>query len=165
MMVDMERAQQNVAGPVTAWVGHLVLVLRVVLGAIFLVAGASKIGHAAFFAAQIAGFRILPSAVIAPLALVLPFLEVLLGAYLVVGLFTRTSAWVAAAMLLIFDLAIASAVVRGMAVNCGCFGPSDTTVTTWAEVARDAVFVVLAIVVALRAPGTLALDRRIGNAP
>jgi hypothetical protein len=64
----------------------------------------------------------------------------------------------------VFDLAIASAVVRGMTVSCGCFGPSDKTVTTWAEVARDAVFVLLAVVVALRAPGTLALDRRIGNA-
>lgn len=147
------------------WVDHAVLVLRLVLGAIFIVAGASKIGHAAFFAAQIAGFRILPSFLIAPMALVLPFLEVLLGGYLVIGLFTRTSAWIATALLAIFDLAIASAVIRGLAVNCGCFGPSDPTVTSWAEVARDAVFVLLAVVVALRAPGTLALDRRIGNAP
>jgi len=48
-------------------------------------------------------------------------------------------------------------------VSCGCFGPNDATVTTWPEVARDAVFVVLAAIVALRAPGMLALDRRIGN--
>ena len=144
-----------------SWV---VLVLRVVLGAIFVVAGASKIGHAADFAAQIAGFRILPASVIAPLALVLPFLEVLLGAYLIVGLFTRAAAWIAALLLLVFDGAIASAVIRGMSVSCGCFGPSDKTVTTWSEVARDAIFVVLAVIVALRAPGTLALDRRIGNA-
>ena len=144
-----------------SWV---VLILRVVLGAIFVVAGGSKIGHAADFAAQIAGFRILPPAVIAPMALVLPFLEVLLGAYLIVGLFTRASAWVAAALLLAFDGAIASAVVRGMSVSCSCFGPSDKTVTTWSEVARDAIFVLLAVIVALRAPGTLALDRRIGNA-
>lgn len=142
----------------------VVLVLRVVLGGIFIVAGASKIGHADIFAAQIAGFRILPEAIIAPLATVLPFLEILLGGYLILGLFTRTAAWVAVAFLAAFDLAIASAVVRGMSVSCGCFGPNDTTVTTWGEVARDAVFVALAVVVALRPPGTLALDRRIGNA-
>jgi putative oxidoreductase len=147
------------------WVDHAVLVIRVILGVIFLVAGSAKIGHATFFAAQIAGFRILPSVVIAPMALILPYLEVMLGGYLVLGLFTRAAAWIAAAMLLAFDLAIASAVVRGMAVNCGCFGPTDQTVTTWAEVARDAVFVLLAIFVALRGPGTLSLDRRIGNAP
>jgi hypothetical protein len=51
-----------------------------------------------------------------------------------------------------------------MTISCGCFGPSDATVTSWAEVARDAVLVVLAALVALRPPGTFALDRRIGNA-
>lgn len=142
-----------------------VFLFRLVLGAIFLVAGGAKIGHATDFAAQIAGFRILPEAFVAPLAIVLPFLEVLLGAYLVLGLFTRAAAWIAALMLLAFDGAIASAVIRGMSVSCGCFGPQDKTVTTWGEVARDAIFIVLALVVALRAPGTLALDRRIGDAP
>ena len=144
---------------------YVVLVLRIVLGAIFIVAGVSKIGHASLFAAEIAGFRILPQIVIAPLALVLPFLELLLGAYLILGLFTRAAAWIAVLLLALFDGAIASAVVRGMTVNCGCFGPNDTTVTTWSEVARDAAFVVLAVVVALRAPGTLALDHRIGKGP
>ena len=143
----------------------LILLLRIALGAMFIVAGVSKIGHADVFAAQIAGFRLLPQLVIAPMALVLPFLEILLGGYLILGLFTRAAAWVAVVLLAAFDLAIASAVVRGMTVSCGCFGPNDTTVTTWAEVARDAVLVLLAAIVALRAPGTLALDRRIGNAP
>ena len=146
-------------------VDAIVLLVRVVLGAILIVAGASKVGHAAEFAAQIAGFRLLPQVVIAPLALLLPFLEILTGGYLILGLFTRGAAWVATAMFAVFDAAIASAVVRGMTVSCGCFGPNDRTVTTWAEVARDAIFVLLAVVVALRAPGMLALDRRIGKAP
>ncbi len=138
----------------------LVLVLRVAIGLVFVVAGIAKIGHAAEFAAQIAGFRLLPQAVIAPMALALPFLEVLLGGYLVIGLFTRAAAWTAVLLFAVFDGAIASAVVRGMTVSCGCFGPNDKTVTTWTEVARDAVLVVIAVVVALRAPGALALDRR-----
>jgi uncharacterized membrane protein YphA (DoxX/SURF4 family) len=145
-------------------VNWLVLVLRVAIGGIFIVAGASKVGHAPLFAAQIAGFRILPEAVVAPLAVMLPFLEILLGGYLIVGFFTRVAAWAAVVLLAVFDLAIASAVVRGLTVSCGCFGPNDATVTTWSEVARDAIFVALALIVALRPPGTLALDRRIGNA-
>ena len=143
----------------------VVLVLRIALGAIFLFAGAAKVGHADQFAAQIAGFRLLPQPMVAPLAVALPYLEILLGGYLVVGLFTRTAAWFAVALLAVFDLAVASAVVRGMTVSCGCFGPNDTTVTTWGEVARDAVFVLLAVIVALRPPGALAVDRRIVNAP
>jgi uncharacterized membrane protein YphA (DoxX/SURF4 family) len=142
-----------------SWV---VLALRLVLGAIFLVAGFTKAGHGDLFAAQIAGFRILPQVVIAPIAIALPYLEILLGIYLVLGLFTRIAAWVAVVLLATFDGAIASAVVRGLSVSCGCFGPTDKTVTTWSEVARDAVFVLLAVIVALRPPGALAVDRRIG---
>jgi uncharacterized membrane protein YphA (DoxX/SURF4 family) len=142
-----------------------VLLVRVVLGGIFVVAGASKVGHAAEFAQQIAAFRLLPQPLIAPLALALPFFEILLGGYLVIGLFTRIAAWTAALLLLVFDGAIASAVVRGMTLNCGCFGTHDSSVTTWSEVARDAVFVLLAVFVALRPPGMPALDRRIGIEP
>ncbi|HEX3549465.1 MAG TPA: MauE/DoxX family redox-associated membrane protein, partial [Candidatus Elarobacter sp.] len=129
-----------------------VLVIRVVLGAIFLVAGLAKMGHFAEFAQQIAAFRLLPREVIAPAALLMPFVEVAIGALLIAGLFTRTVACIAAVLLLAFDLAIASAVMRGLQLSCGCFGPNDTTVTTWGEVARDGVFVLLAVLVALRPP-------------
>ena len=141
-------------------VNAAVLVVRVVLGAIFVVAGASKVGHAAEFAQQIAAFRLLPQPVIAPMALLLPFLEILLGGYLVIGLFSRIAAWIAALLLLVFDVAIASAVVRGISASCGCFGPSDHSVTSWPEVARDAALALVAAFVAWRAPGAFSLDRR-----
>lgn len=140
----------------------VILVLRVGIGAVFLAAGGLKVGHAAQFAQEIAAFRLVPQPLIAPMALLLPFLEIVLGGYLVAGLFTRTSAWIAAAVFALFDAAIASAVVRGMTLNCGCFGPNDASVTTWGEVARDAILIVIAVVVALRAPGALAVDQRLG---
>jgi uncharacterized membrane protein YphA (DoxX/SURF4 family) len=138
----------------------VVLVLRVALGLVFVVAGALKIGHADVFASQIAGFQVLPFGLIAPLALLLPFVEVLLGGYLIIGLFTRFAGGFAAFQLAIFSGAIASAVVRGLHVSCGCFGPADQTTTSWGEVARDAALVLVALFIALRAPGAVALDRR-----
>lgn len=138
-----------------------ILALRLALGGIFVVAGALKIGHFDVFASEIAGFQLLPHGVIAPLAILLPFVEVVLGAYLILGLFTRYAAAFAALQLAIFSTAIASAVVRGISTSCGCFGPSDTSVTSWPEVARDAALVVIALLVAWQAPGALALDERI----
>ncbi len=137
-----------------------VLILRIALGLTFVVAGGLKIGHADVFASQIAGFELLPQALVAPLALLLPFVEVLVGAYLIIGLFTRAAAVAAAILLAVFDTAIALAVVRGLHASCGCFGPADQTTTSWGEVARDAAIVVVAVVIAWRAPGALALDRR-----
>jgi uncharacterized membrane protein YphA (DoxX/SURF4 family) len=138
----------------------LVLVLRVALGLVFAIAGGLKIGHFDVFASQIAGFELLPRALIAPLALLLPFVEVLLGAYLIIGLFTRAAAVFAAAQLAVFAAAIASAVVRGISASCGCFGPADQTRTSWPEVVRDLALVLVALIIAWRAPGALALDRR-----
>lgn len=141
-------------------IDRIVFVLRVGLGIMLLAAGALKIGHADDFAAQIAGFQLLARPIIPPLAVLLPFLEAMAGVYLIAGLFTRFAAWFTAAEMTLFAGAIASAVVRGIHTSCGCFGPSDRTMTSWPEVARDLGLAALAAFVALRAPGALALDRR-----
>jgi uncharacterized membrane protein YphA (DoxX/SURF4 family) len=139
---------------------RIVFVLRLALGGVFLAAGGLKVGHAEVFASEIAGFQLLPHALIAPLALLLPFLELMIGVYLVIGLFTRFAAWFAALEMAVFAGAIASAVVRGISTSCGCFGPSDRATTSWPEVGRDVGFTVIGIIIALWAPGALALDRR-----
>lgn len=141
-------------------IDRLVFVLRIALGLIFLAAGALKIGHTEEFASEIAGFQLLAHPLIAPLALLLPFLELMIGVYLVLGLFTRFAAWFAAAEMAIFAGAIASAVMRGISTSCGCFGPNDHTTTSWPEVGRDAGFMLMGVIVAWWAPGALALDRR-----
>ena len=69
-----------------------VFLVRVLLGALLLVAGALKVGHAAELAAALASYRLLPAAIVGPLALALPYVEILLGLYLIVGLFTRVIA-------------------------------------------------------------------------
>ncbi len=139
----------------------LVLVLRVLLGLLLIVTGALKVGHAPDLAAAIAGFRLLPGAIVAPMAVILPYLEIVLGAYLVVGLFTRVAAWAACAQFAIYAAAIASAVLRHIPANCGCFGPHDQATADWPHVAFDLALALVAAVVAARAPGTLALDGRI----
>ena len=112
-------------------------------------------------AAAIAGFRLLPAGAVGPLALALPFFELLLGGYLVAGLFTRTAAIVAAVKIVIYAGAIASAVIRHIPANCGCFGPHDTAVADWPHVAFDLALAFLSALVAYRAPGILAVDRRL----
>jgi uncharacterized membrane protein YphA (DoxX/SURF4 family) len=141
--------------------GAAVFIIRVLLGGLLLVTGALKVGHPAELAASIAGFRLLPAAIVGPLALALPYLELVLGAYLVAGLFTRAVALIAAVQFLCYAGAIASAVVRHIAANCGCFGPNDSAVADWPHVAFDLMLAVAAGFVALGAPGALAVDRKL----
>jgi uncharacterized membrane protein YphA (DoxX/SURF4 family) len=139
----------------------VIFALRVALGGVFLAAGVLKVSHPEFLAATIAAFRLLPQPVIAPLAIALPYFEMILGGYLIAGLFTRAAAWIAAAQLAAFAAAIASVVLRGLSISCGCFGPSDTAPASWVDVARDVALAAVAVFIAVRAPGSFALDRRL----
>ncbi|HEY6327008.1 MAG TPA: MauE/DoxX family redox-associated membrane protein [Candidatus Cybelea sp.] len=141
-----------------------VFIVRVLLGALLLAAGALKVGHAPELAASIAGFRLLPAAITGPLALALPYIELWLGLYLVAGLFTRVVAAIAAAQFVLYSGAIASAVLRHIPANCGCFGPGDATVADWPHVAFDLLLAAASAFVAWGAPGALAFDRRLRSA-
>ena len=141
-----------------------VFIVRVLLGALLLAAGALKVGHAPELAASIAGFRLLPAAITGPLALALPYFELLLGLYFVAGLFTRVVAAIAAVQFVLYSAAIASAVLRHIAANCGCFGPGDATVADWPHVAFDLLLAAASLFVACGAPGALAFDRRLRSA-
>jgi uncharacterized membrane protein YphA (DoxX/SURF4 family) len=139
----------------------ITLAVRILIGGLFIAAGVLKVGHFNDLASAIAGFRILPEGVIAPLAVILPFFEIGLGLYLVLGLFTRTAAIVAAVQLALYSAAIASAVIRHIPANCGCFGPQDQAPADWPHVLVDLALAAVCVAVAWRAPGLLALDHRI----
>lgn len=141
-----------------------VFVVRVLLGALLLAAGILKVGHPAELAASIAGFRLLPAPIVGPLALALPYVEILLGVYLVAGLFTRVVAVVAALQFVVYAGAVASAVLRHIPANCGCFGPNDAAVADWPHVALDLIFAAASAFVAYGAPGALAVDRKLRRA-
>ncbi|HTU70124.1 MAG TPA: MauE/DoxX family redox-associated membrane protein [Candidatus Baltobacteraceae bacterium] len=138
-----------------------VLLVRLLLGLLLIGAGALKVAHPADLASAIAGFRLLPPEVVAPMAVILPYFEMLLGLYLTLGLFTRLAGIVAAAQFVLYAGAIASAVLRGIPANCGCFGPGDVAVADWPHVAFDLALAAVAAFIAVGAPGTLALDRRL----
>jgi uncharacterized membrane protein YphA (DoxX/SURF4 family) len=142
---------------------YLIFALRVGLGALLIVAGVLKAHDGpASTATTIAGYRILPAALVAPLGVALPYVEILLGGYLAAGLFTRVAAWIASAQLCIFAAAVASLVIRNIPADCGCFGSALATPPSWAHVAGDVGLALAALLIALRPPGAFAVDGRLG---
>lgn len=139
-----------------------VFVARAIVGGTLLAAGILKLGHFDSLASTIAAYRIpfLSPGVIAALSVAIPLIEVLLGAYVLIGLYTRAAAALALCEFAIFAAVVASVVVRGIPAPCGCFGPGDTRPASWLEVARDLALALIAAFIIWRAPGVLALDRR-----
>jgi putative oxidoreductase len=135
----------------------LVAALRVGLGVLFLWAGATKIPDMAAFAESVANYRLLPAALVPTVAAVVVGVEIVAGALLVVGRLSRAASFVAAALLAVFTLGLAQALLRGIDLRCGCFGGEESA--TWLTVLRDLGMLAAATVVLLRGPGQL-LARR-----
>lgn len=102
--------------------GKTSLLFRIILGIIFTVAGLAKISDTARFLLTLREFQLFPEAIIRFLAVYLPWLEFVLGLFLILGLLYRTSALMLAFLNATFTLAILSVILRGLEIDCGCFG-------------------------------------------
>ena len=100
------------------WLG---LLLRVYVGGVFIYASMYKINYPGEFAETIASYQLLPYWAINITALVMPWLELVSGALLILGVRTKSAAAVIGGMLILFSLAILVALLRGILIGCGCF--------------------------------------------
>jgi uncharacterized membrane protein YphA (DoxX/SURF4 family) len=95
---------------------------RLIVGGVFIWAGALKIADPLEFAQSIQNYQFFPRDLVFVIAIVLPWIEVLGGAFLVIGLWRRSSALLISLLLLGFIGLVALALLRGIDTSCGCFG-------------------------------------------
>lgn len=128
-------------------------VLRFALGLVLFYASADKLLHPQDFAALVAGYHVLPAALVNPVAVWLPWLELLLGLCLVSGQWCEGAAALTAGLFAAFWLLLIVSYFRGIDVVCGCF--STTPAAPGAEptpmlfyIGRDAVLLGFALLTA-----------------
>ena len=111
------------SGSLSESLSHPWLTVRVqiALGAIFVVAALPKVVDPPSFAHMIYNYRLVPGAAVNAFALVMPWVEILVGLALILGVWPREAAALAGLLLLVFIAAIGFNLVRGHAVDCGCF--------------------------------------------
>lgn len=141
------------------WVG---LLARVVAGGVWITAGAVKLPDPAQSVDAVRAYQLLPGSLVQPVGQLLPVIEIVVGATLVLGLLTRGSAIVSALLFTAFIIGIASVWARGISIDCGCFGgggydPDATAKYPW-EIARDAALLLASLFVAWLPSTRLALD-------
>jgi putative oxidoreductase len=113
-----------------------VILLRVVLGGIFLYAGYVKLRDPwQLFAAGIRDYEMVPNWAADLLARTLPYFELLIGLLLIAGRFLRLSTVSTSALLLLFFSLMVRAFAQGKEINCGCFGPNE--LISWKTLLRD----------------------------
>jgi uncharacterized membrane protein YphA (DoxX/SURF4 family) len=124
---------------------HLPAAARVILGGIFVYAAVGKIADPAGFAASVATYRILPYFPTYLVAATLPWLELFAGLLLVSGCKVKGGALVIAGLNLVFIAALASALLRGLDIDCGCFKTGGVKESPWSALVRDVVFLAMAL--------------------
>jgi uncharacterized membrane protein YphA (DoxX/SURF4 family) len=126
------------------------VLLRLIVGGIFLVSGLAKIADPVRFLLTLREFRLFPRVLESFLAVYLPWLEFLLGLCVVLGILHRTSALLIAGLNGFFIVAIGLLIARGIEVDCGCFGLLADVLhlpdrADWKAIVRDLVFMVMCV--------------------
>lgn len=127
------------------WENAAKLTLRFFFSALFLYTGALKLADPGGFAADIANYRMLPEALVGPLALALPVFELVIGVAFLLASHARGAALLSALLLTVFAVAMAQAKLRGIDLDCGCFGASEQSQVSWTKVTLDLVLAMLCL--------------------
>ena len=142
------------------WFG---LAARLILGGVLFLAGFLKIDEPDKSQMAVRAYEMLPISIANLLGLILPPIEIVIGALLILGALTRVMAALGGFTMVIFIIAIAQAWARGLNIDCGCFGgggavePGQTKYLQ--EILRDAGLAFLAAYL-IRYPSTkFSLDK------
>lgn len=115
---------------------YLHLVIRLIMGMLFLYAGIGKILDPFGFAASIYNYKLFPGPIIGLVAVILPWFETLAGAALVLGVKAKGGAMAISGLLVLFISLITISAIRGLDVECGCFSGVERTVG-WLAIMED----------------------------
>ncbi len=141
----------------------LTLLARLILGGVLIVAGALKIGNLQKSAMSVRAYEMLPIWLANFFGYALPWVEIGIGALLILGVAVRIMGALGALIMLGFIIAIAQAWARGLSIDCGCFGgggaidPEDTKYLS--TILRDIGFLALGVFLYFYPKGRFALDK------
>jgi uncharacterized membrane protein YphA (DoxX/SURF4 family) len=147
------------------WQPWITTAVRVGLAVVLFTAGWAKFTEApALQKLAVQAYQILPDSTTGAVGVGLPILELCLAAMLVLGFATRFAAGAAGVLMVIFIAGIISVWVRGLKIDCGCFGGGGATKDPHylREIFRDLGFLAMAAWIVVLPKSKLAVDRLLG---
>ncbi|MEK6543517.1 MAG: MauE/DoxX family redox-associated membrane protein [Elusimicrobiota bacterium] len=146
--------------PQTKPVAIALLVMRLAAGLVLLVSGFSKITQPAQeTVAALEVYKILPQPVLLPFAMTLPWIEYLLGGWLIAGLKVRRCAALASILFSIFLTVLLTSMLRGLDIkDCGCFGGLGLHLAPWQTMLMDTVLLLSSLTLFNQGSRVLSLD-------
>ncbi len=125
---------------------YLLLLFRVIVGFVFIYAGILKISDPAGFSDAINNYDLLPLSFVNFFAITLPWIEVVAGLFLLFGISVKENSFIISVMLVVFLLAIAISLGRGLNIECGCFGTSSGTKVGIIKLVENSILLIFSFV-------------------
>ena len=136
---------------------YIPVLSRMILGFIFIYFSWDKILDPKLFANIIKNYDIVPLGFENLIALFLPYIEFLIGVFLLFGIFLDISAIISTSLLFMFILMIGQAYLRGKSIDCGCLlsdlsdsSSSEKRLYMLKRIVQDICFIVYALIVKYR---------------
>ncbi len=133
------------------------LLLRLLLGVLFVYAAWEKVLHPQAFAMSVRAYKIVPFSLSNLFALIVSWSELTAGIMLLLGVLSRKAAGALFLLLCAFTVAIATTIVRGMVIDCGCFGAEGGATTSWLSILRNVGLLIAAWLIMAHNDGFLSL--------
>jgi uncharacterized membrane protein YphA (DoxX/SURF4 family) len=124
------------------------IAFRWILGITFIYASYYKIMSPTDFAKVVYGYNLFPEVLINPIAIILPFVELISGLSLLIGIYPRSAALIINGLLLAFIFILTINIMRGYEFDCGCFSTKKTG-SPKLMVARDVIYLIMGLQVFL----------------
>ncbi len=125
---------------------YLLFIFRLTVGFVLIIAAIPKIADPSSFAKSIEAYQLIPAIFINLAALIIPWVELLIGIFLLVGVMLRGSAVLSASMFAVFSIIIAVSLMRGLSIDCGCFGANSSPLN-WMRFWEDIGLMLLSIII------------------
>ncbi|MEJ2494233.1 MAG: MauE/DoxX family redox-associated membrane protein [Ignavibacteriaceae bacterium] len=125
---------------------YLLFLFRIVLAMIFIYAGMEKISDTNGFSISINNYKILPLFLVNIFAITLPWLELTTGILLLFGIKVKENSFIISVLLIIFIIAISISLIRGLNIDCGCFGTVSGTKIGVNKIIEDLVLLLLGVI-------------------
>ena len=122
---------------------YLILFSRLLLGFVFIYASVEKIADLDGFAVSISNYRILPISLVNIFAIALPWFELITGILIIYGICIKENSFIIGSLTLVFTVMILVAVLRGLDIDCGCFGTGDAQKVGLRKIIENLILIVV----------------------
>jgi uncharacterized membrane protein YphA (DoxX/SURF4 family) len=123
------------------------LAARWIIGLTFIYASYHKILAPAEFAKIVYGYDLFPNEIINLIAILVPFIELITGLALILGLYPRSAVLIINGMLVVFIIILSINLIRGHEFDCGCFSAQEAGYfsSTESTLVRDIIYLILGL--------------------